>query len=1077
MTESALSARIKRFPEKPMLRPLGGPFLVLVTLAACSASVSVRIDPVTATVLHGGATQFHAVVTGDSTGGWWHVQEGAAGGSVDAKGTYSAPAAIGTFHVVAMSKVNSARTATATVTVVADAVVSGTVQLTSTLPVSPANENAPVVNGTGEPGTTVKVFGTADCGGTELGRGVVGGDGTFAVHVTVLDNTTTAFHASSTALDGTVSACSANTLTYVEDSTAPAAPTLVRVLPGATGSDHSPRFIGAAEAESHVTLHSDPACMTSLAEGSAADFASAGITVTVADGASLTVYATATDAARNVSACSTTSLTYRQDNGVIQPPTGWNGPTARIESLPGTNETFLNIDGQRYRPVFVSVNPQAIADPAGWKPLLAEIDLASEQGMPIVDLMLANRSVSFLHELSQQLGSRQVYLWLRFDIWIPELATAGVPLLQSLAGVSQPGYRETYALSRDAVWSKIPFYSALDQAWLDAEKQSLTALLGDINQSGIGARVIGVRTTYMAGGEWFQPPLAFHDNTVDEAPPNAWPWSNPDAFSVGDYSSAEQTAFSQWLPTAGYAASLPFPTPADRINPRLGRGFVIGNDGSGLSAALYHRFASERVATLQSELAKTAKQVTESKALVMINNGYLFSLAHYNGSLHTALENVLNSPSIDAISAPYNYNTLGSRRPGFALIPHGPMDSPALHGKLWIHEDDSRPYWSTDGFRTTTSAAEDTAMLLRNAITSLIHGNALYFFDLPNQGWFGGNPQHVDETRSVYATLQSLKGKLAGQLSKSGPVQPEIAIFIDDTSSHLYPEFGMDGAATYGTSNDLILRMVEKISLAGAPIRYYLLDDLGNPNLDVSALKLVFFLNTPKLTQAQRQQVQSRLMNNGRVLYFQYVSGLFDESLMPAWSLASPYSPGVSSLTDIEASTSTAVTLSDQGSYVIAYSPRGADQAGIDALVDRATVHRYARGAVIDGAGSILMVHSTGGAVPVAFTSAFRVVDMLAGTDVCSSCSSLTLNLASPETRVYNLLTPLPTPGRGRLFRYEFTPGSVGGAITHDEQTYCGLPDGATLIACGFTGQDYANAPITPYGRLTLVGSGACVCP
>ena len=72
------------------------------------------------------------------------------------------------------------------------------------------------------------------------------------------------------------------------------------------------------------------------------------------------------------------------------------------------------------------------------------------------------------------------------------------------------------------------------------------------------------------------------------------------------------------------------------------------------------------------------------------------------------------------------------------------MDSPALHGKLWIHEDDSRPYWSADGFRTTTSAAEDAALLLRNAVTSLIHGNALYFFDLPNQGWFGGNQWLAD---------------------------------------------------------------------------------------------------------------------------------------------------------------------------------------------------------------------------------------------------------------------------------------------------------------------------------------------
>src|SRR5206468_1831268 len=105
--------------------------------------------------------------------------------------------------------------------------------------------------------------------------------------------------------------------------------------------------------------------------------------------------------------------------------------------------------------------------------------------------------------------------------------------------------------------------------------------------------------------------------------------------------------------------------------------------------------------------------------------------------------------------------------------------------------------------------------------------------------------------------------------------------FIDDSSYHLYPEFGFDGANSFGTSNDLILHMVEKIASAGAPVRYYLLDDLANPNLDLSTFKAVFFLNTPRLTQAQRAQLSARLMNNHRTLYFQFVSGLFDEALSP----------------------------------------------------------------------------------------------------------------------------------------------------------------------------------------------------
>jgi hypothetical protein len=101
---------------------------------------------------------------------------------------------------------------------------------------------------------------------------------------------------------------------------------------------------------------------------------------------------------------------------------------------------------------------------------------------------------------------------------------------------------------------------------------------------------------------------------------------------------------------------------------------------------------------------------------------------------------------------------------------------------------------------------------------------------------------------------------------------------------------------------------------------------------------------------------------------------------------------------------------------------------------------------------------------------------MVTGTDLCTSCSTLSLSFSGPVTRVLNLKPAVPT-GQKRLFRYEFTPGSVGGDITTDEVTYCSIPDGNVLAACGFTGDDYANAPITPYGFLTLTYSGGCVCP
>jgi outer membrane protein assembly factor BamB len=89
-----------------------------VTVTATFAPSVVSINPATAEVATGGETQFGAHMTNATdTSLTWSVVEGAAGGTIDGTGHYSAPATVGTFHVKAASKVNPQRAATATVSV------------------------------------------------------------------------------------------------------------------------------------------------------------------------------------------------------------------------------------------------------------------------------------------------------------------------------------------------------------------------------------------------------------------------------------------------------------------------------------------------------------------------------------------------------------------------------------------------------------------------------------------------------------------------------------------------------------------------------------------------------------------------------------------------------------------------------------------------------------------------------------------------------------------------------------------------------------------------------------------------
>jgi hypothetical protein len=78
---------------------------------------TVAIVPATASVSACTSRAFAATVTNAGPGVTWSVQEGAAGGTVDAAGKYTAPTTPGTYHLVATSQAAPTASATAVITV------------------------------------------------------------------------------------------------------------------------------------------------------------------------------------------------------------------------------------------------------------------------------------------------------------------------------------------------------------------------------------------------------------------------------------------------------------------------------------------------------------------------------------------------------------------------------------------------------------------------------------------------------------------------------------------------------------------------------------------------------------------------------------------------------------------------------------------------------------------------------------------------------------------------------------------------------------------------------------------------
>ena len=118
------------------------------------------------------------------------------------------------------------------------------------------------------------------------------------------------------------------TRTWIVDTTAPAPPTLSDTEPDSPANDNSPKIKGAAAAGATVRLYADMSCTGAVAAtGSAANLASPGLSVAVADDSSTTFRATATDPAGNTSACSQNSATYVEDSTPVLEPTPILAPT------------------------------------------------------------------------------------------------------------------------------------------------------------------------------------------------------------------------------------------------------------------------------------------------------------------------------------------------------------------------------------------------------------------------------------------------------------------------------------------------------------------------------------------------------------------------------------------------------------------------------------------------------------------------------------------------------------------------------------------------------------------------------
>ncbi len=184
--------------------------------------------------------------------------------------------------------------------------------LTGTTPSSPANSATPVLDGSADTDSTVDVYATANCTGPVVATAASGVLASPGIALAVAAGSTS--HFTVTAHDAALntSGCS-NSVTYVEDETAPDAPTDLVISPPSPARDNSPKVSGTAEAGSTVEVFAPDGCTPSPAVTPTAAAFALGVTVSVADDSTTTFSVDAVDAAGNRSACATAG-TYVEDD-------------------------------------------------------------------------------------------------------------------------------------------------------------------------------------------------------------------------------------------------------------------------------------------------------------------------------------------------------------------------------------------------------------------------------------------------------------------------------------------------------------------------------------------------------------------------------------------------------------------------------------------------------------------------------------------------------------------------------------------------------------------------------------------
>jgi hypothetical protein len=420
------------------------------------------------------------------------------------------------------------------------------------------------------------------------------------------------------------------------------------------------------------------------------------------------------------------------------------------------------------------------------------------------------------------------------------------------------------------MFGRVAHPSFSSEKYRELSRKAMVAFLTHLEQK-YGDNIVGYQPGNGFGGEWL-PFNSFWETRPGQSPPTT--------FGVEDYCVAAKNHFRRWLREkyktetalrrAWGNAVVTFETaePPNEIERYTTDHGIFFDPAKSSRAPDFFAFYNESVADVLIENCRWAKEIIGGKKIVGAFYGYLWCNFPNLSAVHSgqlALTKVLRAPEVDFICSPYTYDNKYVGGPNNSQsLPEAAL----MHRKLYFNEVDTETHvtqrqWRWGDCLNVPKTWEETrGLLIRDFGYSFTKGIGLWWTDL-----FGGTFRDEKITK-LLANLRRIDEQ---NLDADKSSIAEIAVILDESGF----TYCGDGEPLF---NALLTAQKQwELGFIGAPWEPHLLSDIANPKL--RDFKLYIFLNTFRVTTAQREAIHAKLKRNNATAVWIHAAGYIDEKL------------------------------------------------------------------------------------------------------------------------------------------------------------------------------------------------------